>query len=90
MSHAELNIPSIHDRVAVRHARPVLGECVAGAARTLDLATAHAEAVLELSLLHRDPFDRLLTAQALNDGMVLVSADDRLLSYPLSTIDARR
>lgn len=30
---------------------------------------------------HRDPFDRLLVAQALADGMTLVSADERLDEY---------
>jgi PIN domain nuclease of toxin-antitoxin system len=30
---------------------------------------------------HRDPFDRLLVAQALTDGLELVSADARLGAY---------
>jgi PIN domain nuclease of toxin-antitoxin system len=40
---------------------------------------------------HRDPADRLLVATARRDGMTLVTADDRILSYPhVRTQDARR
>ena len=39
---------------------------------------------------HRDPFDRLLVAQALVEGLTLVSADAQVLAYDLKTIDARK
>ena len=40
---------------------------------------------------HRDPADRLLIAAARRTGLILVSADDRILAYPhLRTQDARR
>lgn len=58
-------------------------------ARELALSMAHAEALERLPMLHRDPFDRLLAAQASCDGLTLVTADDRLLAYPVSTLDAR-
>lgn len=59
------------------------------AAEPLNLKVDHAEAVERLPLLHRDPFDRLLAAQAELDGLVLLTADERLLSYPVNTLDAR-
>jgi PIN domain nuclease of toxin-antitoxin system len=31
--------------------------------------------------VHRDPFDRLLVAQAVAEGAVLLTADDRLTAY---------
>ena len=32
--------------------------------------------------LHRDPFDRILVAQAISEGMTLVTADGLLARYP--------
>jgi PIN domain nuclease of toxin-antitoxin system len=32
--------------------------------------------------VHKDPFDRLLVAQALVEGVTLVTSDTRLLQYP--------
>jgi PIN domain nuclease of toxin-antitoxin system len=42
----------------------------------------HAEATLRLPPLHRDPFDRLLLAQARLEGLTLVTYDPRIRSYP--------
>lgn len=40
---------------------------------------------------HRDPADRVLVAAARRNGLTLVTADDRILSYPhVRTQDARR
>lgn len=33
--------------------------------------------------LHRDPFDRLLVAQALQHGLTLVTVDPEVLAYPV-------
>lgn len=32
--------------------------------------------------LHKDPFDRILIAQALIEGVLLVTVDDVVLRYP--------
>lgn len=45
----------------------------------LAVSAQHAAAVDELPLLHADPFDRLLVAQALSEPMRLVSRDPRSL-----------
>ena len=40
---------------------------------------------------HRDPANRVLVATARQDGLTLVTADDRILAYPhVRTQDARR
>jgi PIN domain nuclease of toxin-antitoxin system len=36
--------------------------------------------------LHRDPFDRMLIAQALAEDMPLVTGDHEIRAYPISTI----
>lgn len=41
----------------------------------LPVLPIHAEAVRDLPLLHRDPFDRLLVAQAKAEGLALVTTD---------------
>ena len=52
----------------------------------LPITAAHAAVLAGLPDLHRDPFDRMLVAQALAEGLTLVTADDRILDYPVSTI----
>ena len=39
-----------------------------------------------LPLLHRDPFDRMMVAQAIDEGMVLVTGDRDLWEYPVATL----
>ena len=56
--------------------------------RTLPLTAAHGLAVEHLPLHHRDPFDRLLIAQARAEGLTLVTADKRILAYDVPTVDA--
>jgi PIN domain nuclease of toxin-antitoxin system len=35
-----------------------------------------------LPALHKDPFDRLLLAQAVTEGVTLLTADEQLAQYP--------
>jgi PIN domain nuclease of toxin-antitoxin system len=42
----------------------------------------HTFAVVHLPHLHKDPFDRLLLAQAMREDLTLVTADALLASYP--------
>lgn len=50
-------------------------------ALALPMTVAHAEAVGELPWHHRDPFDRLLVAQAQIEGAVVVSRDPAFGPY---------
>jgi PIN domain nuclease of toxin-antitoxin system len=55
-------------------------------AQPLPVTLEHAAAVEALPWHHRDPFDRLLVSQALTEGAVLVSQDERLQPYGVSLI----
>jgi PIN domain nuclease of toxin-antitoxin system len=57
--------------------------------RLLRLTPEHGLAVAKLPLHHRDPFDRLLVAQARLDGFTLMGADPRMPAYDVAVIDAR-
>ena len=50
--------------------------------RELSVEAHHALAVGQLPPLHRDPFDRLLLAQAQSEGLLLITVDQQLAQYP--------
>jgi PIN domain nuclease of toxin-antitoxin system len=52
----------------------------------LPVTFAHAQHVEHLPWHHRDPFDRLLVAQAALEGHALVSADPQLADYGVEVI----
>ena len=52
----------------------------------LPLTFAHAERAAALPPYHRDPFDRMLIAQAQSEGLVLVTRDSRIPHYDVSTM----
>ena len=47
----------------------------------LSITPEHVAAIERLPLVHADPFDRLLIAQALNEPMRLITADATMASY---------
>lgn len=54
----------------------------------LPVEHAHALAVAELPTHHRDPFDRLLVAQARLEGVPIITADPALAAYDVELIRA--
>lgn len=54
----------------------------------LDVTIDHALAVGQLPPLHRDPFDRLLVAQARGEGLALMTADAQIGRYDVETFPA--
>jgi PIN domain nuclease of toxin-antitoxin system len=54
--------------------------------RPLLITQLHALATYDLPLHHTDPFDRLLVAQAITEGMTLLTADHKLDSYDVETV----
>ncbi len=54
--------------------------------RFLPVSAAHAWHVRQLPLLHADPFDRIIVAQAMLEGMTLVTGDRLLADYGVSTL----
>jgi PIN domain nuclease of toxin-antitoxin system len=53
--------------------------------RSLRLEDEHIWAQGKLPLIHSDPFDRLLIAQALHEGMMIVTPDRQIETYPVRT-----
>lgn len=54
----------------------------------LPLALSHIEAVGHLPLHHRDPFDRMLVAQAKVEQLTLVTNDQEIIRYDISFLEA--
>jgi PIN domain nuclease of toxin-antitoxin system len=50
----------------------------------LPVTSAHAVAVMSLPPIHKDPFDRLIVAQALEEGITLVTSDEVVSKYPVA------
>ncbi len=56
---------------------------------SLSITAAHAELAPSLPPFHRDPFDRMLVAQAQLEALTLVTADKALARYDIEQFDAR-
>lgn len=70
--------------------RQFVAELISEGVATLDASVEH---MLQMGVLpprHRDPFDRLLVAQATVEGLTLVSADPHVLGYGVKSLDARK
>jgi PIN domain nuclease of toxin-antitoxin system len=61
---------------------------LASGARILGLAPEHGLDLARLPLHHRDPFDRLLIAQARSEGLAIVTADPEFAPYDVPVIFA--
>jgi PIN domain nuclease of toxin-antitoxin system len=61
-------------------------EIAANAFRVLPIELKHAAALTTMPFHHRDPFDRLLVAQALVEDIPLVSADSILDAYGIKRL----
>ena len=54
----------------------------------LNITAAHALGIEELPAIHRDPFDRMLVAQAQIEGMTIVTGDRRIHEYKVAVFRA--
>jgi PIN domain nuclease of toxin-antitoxin system len=52
----------------------------------LPLEPEHSYRTTELPAVHRDPFDRLLVAQALAHGLSIVTPDAAIRGYPVAVV----
>ena len=55
-------------------------------ARPVPIEQSHALAVGSLPPIHRDPFDRMLIAQAKQLGVPIMTADPAIAAYPVETL----
>ena len=63
--------------------RFVPGQLRENAFVSIPVTVSHALAVGRLPDLHRDPFDRLLIAQALVEDLTIVTRDEQISKYPV-------
>ncbi len=56
----------------------------------LPITLFHAEQAGNLPMHHKDPFDRMLVAQAQAEGLVIVTEDERIPRYGVRTMAAGR
>ena len=56
----------------------------------LPISLYHGQQAGRLPLLHRDPFDRMLIAQAQAEGLDILTVDKQFPPYGVSTIDATK
>lgn len=75
----KLELPATIEAFVERH-------LVAGGFRALAIDVAHVARVAQLPFHHRDPFDRLLAAQALEEELAIVSRDPVFKSYGVRRI----
>jgi PIN domain nuclease of toxin-antitoxin system len=54
----------------------------------LPIAAEHGVTAARLPLHHRDPFDRMLVAQAQLEGLIIVTSDPRFEPYGVATMAA--
>jgi len=70
----------------LRFARPIVAAVTALGFEVLPVTGAHAEEAGGLPRHHNDPFDRLIIAQALVEGMVLGTQDRAMRAYGAITL----
>ncbi len=66
--------------------RPIEEAAEALGLTLLPVSLQHVLATSLLPLHHRDPFDRMLVAQAAVESLTLATADRQLAAYPVSTL----
>jgi PIN domain nuclease of toxin-antitoxin system len=54
--------------------------------RWLNIETSHCVKIIDLPFIHRDPFDRLLVAQAICNKMRILTKDEQIAQYEIKTI----
>jgi PIN domain nuclease of toxin-antitoxin system len=64
----------------------IVADQQANGIEVLPVELAHVLRLESLPNVHKDPFDRLLIAQAMHEGAAIVSADAVLAGYPVNVI----
>jgi PIN domain nuclease of toxin-antitoxin system len=52
----------------------------------VNIRASHITALAVLPVLHKDPFDRTMVAQAKAEGLALVTNDASIGAYPIRTL----
>lgn len=86
VSFAEIGVKAAIGKLSVP--RDLREHVVQSGVQVLRLDADHGLAVADLPMHHRDPFDRLLVAQARSEHLTIVTADRRIAAYDVSLVDA--
>ena len=52
----------------------------------LNINSDHIKSIIGLPYIHRDPFDRIIIAQAITENMLVVTSDTNISKYEIKTI----
>jgi PIN domain nuclease of toxin-antitoxin system len=52
----------------------------------LSIRASHVSSLSVLEEIHKDPFDRMLIAQAIAEGLALVTSDEQIRRYPVKAL----
>ena len=52
----------------------------------LEISLEHIKTITVLPFIHRDPFDRIIVAQAIVENMVIITTDDNIAKYDINHI----
>ncbi len=77
---------AIKHRIGKLEVSPIVfrDQSIAAGADLLSVLDSHVIETAQLPLLHQDPFDRLLIAQARVEGLMAVSSDRQWVGYDVS------
>lgn len=64
----------------------LISKMTANGVSVLSIQLEHVLRVEQLPMHHRDPFDRMLIAQALEEGLPIITADPLFSKYPVEVI----
>jgi PIN domain nuclease of toxin-antitoxin system len=84
----EIAIKSALGKLTLPKTYDVAAELEVDGFQPLPVDIAHAQATTALPHIHRDPFDRMLVAQSMIEGLVLITGDRELARYGIEAIDA--
>lgn len=83
----EMQIKSQLQKLSLRQPlRTIVEQQQTNGLRVLDLCLEHVLAVEQLPPVHKDPFDRLLAAQAIAESASLLTADPAFAGYPVRIV----
>lgn len=84
----EIQIKSQIGKVKLLHPLPELvqGQQEANGMAILPLIARHVYGLIGLQPFHKDPFDRMLVAQAKEEKLQLITSDEMLKKYPIEVV----
>ena len=64
----------------------IANECLRQDIQILEMKPEHCERIKTIPVIHSDPFDRMIIAQAMQGKMTIISKDGKIMQYPVSCL----